>query len=66
MDRAYIRPVYNSSEQLLSLALCRTNLQLLTDEQIIEHFDPHTSGKEIKAIASEMGYSAEWGRNIQC
>lgn len=68
--KLWIRPVYKvlegGGEQLLSFALCTTNGELLADEQIKEHFDKDTTGKEIDAAAKEF-YKAtetEWGKAI--
>jgi hypothetical protein len=50
--KLFIRPVFtvraDGSEQLLSLAVCTTAGPILVDEQILEHFDKHTSGRDIR------------------
>lgn len=68
--KLWIRPVYKTfeggGEQLLSFALCTTNGDLLADEQIKEHFDKDTTGKEIDAAAKEFfrATETEWGKAI--
>jgi len=55
--RLYIRPVHpKGGGKLLSLALCRYDSRkiLLVDEDILEHFPPDTSGKDIKLAAVEF------------
>ena len=60
---AFIRPVYRKSDDvLIGLCLARVNTPPLVDEDIIEHFDKHESGKFIRQVAEEMGFtSVEWG-----
>jgi hypothetical protein len=74
-DRAkktlFIRPVYevreDGTERLMSQALCTTAFDILTDEQILEHFPLDITGKEIRKEAIET-FGAEdvaWGTAIQ-
>ena len=62
----YIRPVYNHKSQLLSLALCRSDQEILVDSQVIEHFDREESGKMIRKIAKIFHGANEvkWGNTI--
>lgn len=68
---AYIRPVHaKDSGKLLSLALCRHNQEILSDGEIIDHFDADTMGKDIKEIAVEYGHATSvdhvlWGKPIE-
>lgn len=56
MKKLWIRPVYNESDQLLGLCLCRTEQTVLVDEQVVEHFELDITGKEIKETAVEFGW----------
>jgi hypothetical protein len=70
--KLFIRPVYGKEQQSLipkSLALCTTNGELLVDSQILEHFDRHEPGIDIKLMAVDMEWidspnDIEWGNNI--
>jgi len=59
----YIRPVYNADSQLISLALCRTNGELVVDSEIVEHFSKNESGENIRLTAKEFhgNPNVEWG-----
>jgi hypothetical protein len=67
--KAYIRLVYqrNDTRQVmpLSIALCRTNGDILTDSDIIDHYNYAEPGVHIIGSAVEFhGYAAEniqWG-----
>ena len=64
MKVAYIKPVW-SQNRLLSLALCKSD-SVIVDEDIIEHFDKNERGKDIKEIATELGYEKViWGTQIE-
>lgn len=54
---AYIRPVHCVGGAVMpdSLALCKSEGELLTDSDVIDHFPPDTPGKDIKAMAVEVG-----------
>ena len=70
--KLFIRPVFGKEQQSFlpkSLALCTTNGELLVDNQILEHFDAHEPGKDIKIAAVDMEWvesedSVKWGNNI--
>ncbi len=62
--KTYIRPVCGPRSILpLSIALCRTNGEIAIDSDILDHFDPTTPGKDIKAVAEEFHGSTDctWG-----
>lgn len=46
---------------LLGFAVCTTNGTILVDEQIVEHFDRHATGKEIKSQFP----NAVWGKPLE-
>lgn len=59
---AYIRPVHGKDDNAVlpkSLALCKYEDCVLIDNDIIEHFDPYTPGKEIARCAVELGIVAQ-------
>jgi hypothetical protein len=65
--KLYIRPCGGNT--LTGFALCRTNGEVLVDEQIIEHFPVDATGKEIKAAAVDLGLvnsadEVEWGKAL--
>lgn len=64
--KLYIRPAYNANGRLMSIALCKTNEQILVDEQVVEHFPRDTGGVHIKEWADEyLGCKdVEWGKPI--
>ncbi len=64
MKTAYIRPTY-VGERLVSLALCKTNNEIISDSNIIEHFDNTYSSNDIKIEARELGFKAVWGYDLQ-
>ena len=64
-NKLFIRPSYDGRE-LVSLTLCTTNKQVETDEQILEYFEPDTSGRDIRETAMEFyGREAIWGEILR-
>jgi hypothetical protein len=69
MCKAWIKPVYVDDKDgwrgLVSYALCRSNTPLV-DGDVIEHFEPDYTGKEIKETAKEFYGIDEcvWGSPI--
>lgn len=61
----FIRPRHASlkPQGLLGFVLTTTNGEILTDEQILEHFPVDTTGVEIRASAREFHGTSEvgWG-----
>lgn len=62
----FIRPVHKAETAMpVSIALCRTDGDILLDEDIVEHFPPDTSGKKIRECAHEFHRArCEWGKSI--
>jgi len=62
----WIRPVYAQGSRLISFALCRSNGEMLVDNQIVEHFETDDTGVEIKMVAKEFHGATEvvWGKPI--
>lgn len=62
--KLYIRPVY-VDEVLKSYALTTTNGIILSDSQVLDHFDTDHNGKMIKESAKEFhDGEADWGKPI--
>lgn len=63
--KLYIRPVY-VDDVLKSYALTTTNDEILTDSQILDHFDLDYNGSMIRESAQEFYNAGEvdWGKNI--
>lgn len=62
-QKAWIRPVWQGERTHAGFALCTTNGTLLTDSQIVEHFDRQTTGKEIKELFGDR-FDIQWGEII--
>jgi len=63
MKKLWIRPVHDKrTDRLISVAVCTTKHETLVDEQILEHFSPDMSGKEIRDSYPE--HTLFWGPNI--
>ena len=65
--RAWIRPVYVDN-RLASIALARTDGEILVDEDIIDHFPADSRGVDIR-LAAMVDYDisptrCEWGAII--
>ncbi len=63
MKKLYIRPVHDKrTSRLLSIAVCTTKYNVLVDEQILEHFPPEATGREIRENYPE--HNMFWGESI--
>ncbi len=66
--KTFIRPVHDENHEgiPMSLALCRTNAVCTVDGDILDHFDSHEPGIEIKAVAKDFYGSddCQWGNPI--
>jgi hypothetical protein len=59
----WLRPVWEidgDRQRLISIAVATTGEPILVDEQILDHYPPETSGKEIQANYPNHQFADKW------